>query len=258
MANFPPIPFQTTLAAAIGADDITLSVAASTGFTSGSYLVIGNEVILISTANTTTNTHAVKRGMKGTKAVRHASGAIVSLGAASTFGPNVTSGVDVAGYTGDFTAPKLPIGRYWVDPETGYVYQHVSAAAALIAGEWVAISAAGAATLMTATSKGRVGIVVESTGLTSRLCWVLVSGSYASALFSSMVTTAIQLASWAAFPTAWTSGTGASCGNDIRIHRATCTVAPTTNTTPYVGGGDYGTAYIDFPWVNGNADEFQS
>jgi len=73
-----------------------------------------------------------------------------------------------------------------------------------------------------------------------------VRGTFASALFDSDVTTAIQLGAAAGFAAPFDST------NHTLIERATCTVAPSTATSPTVGDG-LGTAYIDNPWVSGVA-----
>lgn len=242
MADFPATPYQTTLSAALDASAITIYTAASTGFAVGSYLVIGKEVLLLTAVDTTNHVHSVKRGMKGTQALAHASAAVVSLGTASVFGPNTKDGIELAGYTGALGTPKLPIGSKWVDPSTGYEYILCDSAAAYIVGEWVVITAAGAASQLAASSKGRVGVVVEAVGASDKLFWVLVVGSFASANFTSDVTTAMLLYAGTGTLDWPTSGAGAY------VRGVSCTTAPSTATSPGLGGG-VGTAYLNNPWV---------
>lgn len=251
MATFPTTPYQTTLSAALDASAISLTTAASTGFVAGSYLVIGKEVLLLTKVDTTNHVHEVKRGMRGTAAVKHLSSAIVTLGAGSAFGLSTKpSGIEVAGYTGDYGTPALPIGSRWTDPDSGYEYLLVDTSAAFVVGEWVVITPAGAATPLAIDSKGRVGIVVEAPGSSDRLCWVIVVGSFASGLFTSNVTTGMQLGAGVGCATDYT------CTNAVRIYGASCTTAPSTATSPTFGDG-VGTAYLNNPWVNG-VDEFVS
>lgn len=249
MATHPATPYQTTLSAAMTADGNIVKSAASTGFAAGSYLVVGREVMLITTADTTNHTHAVKRGMKGTKAKTHPSGAIVTLGTATTFGNVTDDGIQIAGYVGDLGTPTLPIGSRYVDPETGYEYILCDSAAAYVVGEWVVITAAGAASQMSTTCKGRVGIVVDAVSASDKLFWAMVVGSFASALCASLVTTAGLLAANAGY-----ASLGTTCdGGDMIIHGATCTTIPASAVCP-ISGAELATVYVCNPWVSGTDD----
>jgi len=244
MTTHPATPYQTTLAAALDASAVTISTAASTGFAVGKFLAIGNEVLELTAVDTTNHVHSVKRGMKGTQAVAHANAATVSMGAASAFGPNTKDGIEIAGYSGGaLGTPKLPIGSKWVDPATGYEYILCDSAAAYILGEWVVITPDGAASQLAATSKGRVGVVVEAVSASDKLFWVLVVGSFASCNLTSDVTTAIQLAAGTG-TLDWPTSTATPL-----VRGVSCTTAPSTATSPGLGGG-VGTCYLNNPWVD--------
>lgn len=255
MATFPTAPYQTTLSAALDANQVTILTAASTGFAIGKYVIIGKEAMLLVAVDTTNNVHSVKRGMKGTPAMPHASGAIVTLGASSAFGPVTNEGIVVAGYTGGGIncVPTLPIGSRKIDPDTGYEYILCKSASAHVAGEWVSISVAGVSTILDSTTKGRVGVVVEAPGAASKLHWVMVVGSYSSALFAhtaGAVTTATALlAASGTIPGALSAITTCNLQqtavfNAINTSAITCGSCPITGANP-------GTVYLNNPWTNG-------
>lgn len=239
MANFPATPYQTTLSAAITADSLVLKTAASTGFVIGKYVVVGKEVMLLTEVDTSSHTHAVKRGMKGSAAVKHVSGAIVTMGAASVFGQVTDTGVEIAGYDGDFGTPKLPIGSRWADPDTGYEYILCDSGATYTVGEWVVISPAGAATILAATSQGRVGMVAETVGASDKLFWVLVVGTSALGYTGSDVTTAMPVTAGAGILDTSTSGV-----NNPVVRGVSCTAAHATSCTV-----TQATFYLNNPWV---------
>lgn len=257
MPTFPTTPFQTTLSAAMTASQATLKTVATTGFAVDKYLVIGKEVLLLTAVDLTSGMHSVKRGMKGSKSVAHASGAIVTLGAATVFGPYSEEGVVIAGYADGVIGctPTLPIGGRKIDPDSGYEYLLCSSASAHVVGTWVNISIIGVSTILTNALKGRVGVVVEAPGAASKLHWVMVVGSYNAALFShtaGAVTTATNLCASGTVP-------GSACAQttcdlqQTRIYGASCTVALTTGSCP-ITGANPGTAYLNNPWSNGLTD----
>jgi hypothetical protein len=246
----------TTLSAAITNKQTRFAVASTTGIsglgsltTQQSVLVVGAEKMLVQNVPVS-GVVEVMRGFDGTKAAEHASGTTVTIAAKTDIGfAENAYAVPLVGLTGDPGAKPgfaLPVGQYRMDPETGYVYQLVDCQAAFQVGEWVVVDGNGLASQLAATSKGRVRIIVETIGSSDTLTWALARGTYASALFTSGVTTAVQLGA--------DTGCAApfSSANDVLIERATCTVAPSTATSPSVGGA-VGTAYIDDPWVSGVA-----
>lgn len=254
MPTFPTTPYQTTLAAALTASDIQIYTAASTGFVAGKYLAIGKEILLLTTVDLTNHTHVAKRGMKGTAAGPHVSGAIVTLGTAATFGPNTDKGIEIAGYTGGAIncVPMLPIGSRQIDPDTGYEYLLCDMANTYVAGTWVQINADGLATILTNALKGRVGVVVEAAGSSDRLAWVMVVGSYSAALFAhtaAAVTTATLLTASGTISGALGSPTTCSL-QQTRVFGVVCTVALTTGSCP-ITGANPGTAYLNNPWTHG-------
>lgn len=249
-----PALSQTTLGAAVAGGQsgaLRLSVASTTGMSAGSNvaapttLVIGNEAFTV-TAVINTTTVDTERGQQGSSAAAHASGTTVYLGSPSTLG---TLSSAAALYTLAVAGTSLPqfvttVGAKRMDPNTGYIYMLVDCQAALVNGEWVVIDGNGLASALASTSKGRVGILQEDVSASDTLAWVLVEGTYASALFTSGVTTACYLKAGTGCADILTSTDG-----NI-IFNATCTVAPSTATSPTIGDG-VGTAYIANPWVQG-------
>jgi hypothetical protein len=249
MATFPSTPYQTTLAAAITASSTTIKTAASTGFVIGGMVVIGKEAIQLVTVDTTNHLHTVKRGMKGTASKGHQSGAIVTYGASSIFTPDTKGGIGIAGYdgvVGDNIPMTLPIGSRYVDPDTGYEYLLCdSPNATLAVGDWVAISADGAASDLAVATRGRVGIVTEVPGASDRLFWVMVVGKAYGQCHANVTTaTALVTGVLMAAP-----GTTCSLGSYV-IYGASIAAAPTTGIL--TTGLYYTTVTISNPFVVGN------
>lgn len=230
----------------------TVNVTSATGIAAGSVLCVGSELMLVTGVAGTGLT--VQRGYDGTQSQPHLSGAIVYAGTASSFKVSQqfnmgSQRVAAAQVTGQFAMPDLalPTGSRVIDPNTGFEYVVVDCQSALTIGEWVGIDGNGLGTTLSTATKGRVGIIVETIGSSDTLALAIVVGTFASALFSSSVTTAVaQLLADAQYPTL-----GTSAGGNV-IFNATCTVAPSTATSP--GGltsAGVGTAYIYNPWCMG-------
>jgi len=247
MANFPAVPTNTTLSAALDANSRSVPLTSASGMVADALLVVGQELMLINSVDTTNNICYVQRGFSGTKAKKHESGSLVYYGAKSVFAIDEDRQISLTGYDGDFGKPVLPIGSYWTDPDTGYEYLLCDTGAAFEAGEWAIISAAGAAAAMTNTGKGRVGLCTEAVGASDKVAWFLVRGTYASAMMTSDVTTGATLATGTNSVDLWSSANG------YRIFGATCTTAPSTATSPTYGGG-LGTVYLNHPWAPGVDD----
>ncbi len=257
-----PALSSTTLSAALAGPTATsaaatrLSVTSSTGMnaytasTPATVLVIGSEAMTV-TAVINSTTVDVERGQQGTTALPHANSTTIYFGnSTSAIGSSLTS-LSPAVFT--LAAPLatngLPqfvttVGAKRMDPNSGYVYMLVDCQAALVNGEWVIIDGNGLASALATGSKGRVGILVEDIAASDTWAWALVEGTYASALFTSGVTTACYLKAGTGCADIMTSTDG-----NI-IFGATCTVAPSTATSPTIGDG-LGTAYISNPWVQG-------
>lgn len=247
MPVYPSVPTSTTLSEDITASATRFTVGSITGIAKGDLLVIGDEMMLVLDTVTTPAQVQVQRGVNGTGAVQHNTDAAIYQGDEEEFVKSRAGRIALAGYTGVLGEMELPLGRAYFDPDLGDEYALVDAGATFIVGEWVVLDGAFLATqLALANSKGRVGIIVEASIVSDKVAWVLVRGTFASALFDSDVTTAMELGAAAGFAAPYDST------NHVLIQRATCTVAPSTATSPTVGDG-VGTAYIDHPWVSGVA-----
>lgn len=248
-----PALTTTTLTAALNATDRRFAIGSTTGITGlgslttpQSALVIGGEIMLVQNVPVS-GTVEVIRGQFGTKARAHAASVTVSAGAATRFSFNdYDQRIGLAGTPGSLPDYVLPVGGTRVDPDTGNEYALVDCQAAMAIGSWAVIDGAGLASALASTSKGRVGVVVETVGGSDTLSWVLVAGTFASTQFTSDVTTACELIAGAAIADILTS-----TGGNV-IERATCISAPTSTTT------DYGTVYMDHPWVSGVVKSFSS
>ena len=265
---------QTTISAALDDKATSIKVASVTNRLKGDLMVIDTEVMLLNENPDTNNAICfIQRGYAGTRAVAHASGQVAIIDRAARFRSNLPKGKVTAS-----EVPYLPaivIGdmdprafRYvndsWVevsrsrvvnhecvDPDTGYVYLLVDCQNAFQVGEWAVIDPDGLATQVGATSKGRVGIIVETITASDTYSFVLIVGKYASALTTSDVTTAADMIA--------VTGAGellSSTGGNI-IWRAVCTVVPSTATSPSVGGA-VATVYIDRPFVSADVHSFSS
>ncbi len=242
-------PGTTTLTAAL---DSGLTRRFQVGSTSGingagsltspqSVLIVGSEMMLVEGVPSS-GVVEVSRGFGGTKGRAHAAAVTVTFGARSIFTFNEESYPRRIGLVGDAgTLPDyvLPVGGSKVDPDTGNEYSLVDCQAAMAIGSWVVLSGAGLASALASTSKGRVGVVVETVGGSDTLSWVLTAGTFASTQFTSDVTTGCELIAGAGIADILTT-----TGGNL-IQRATCIVVPTSVTT------DYGTVYMDHPWVSG-------
>lgn len=240
-------PTKTTLTVTIDSQQRRIQIGSGSGIAVTGVLVLGAEICPITAIIDATNGIVeVLRGREGTKAKGHLAGIEVDyFGATGGWKyDSVNKKVVATGYAGSYTDPILPTGSEWTDPDTGQVYKMVDTGAAFQVGEWVVVDGAGLAAQLAIGSKGHVGIVVETVESSDRLAWVLIIGTFSSALFDSDVTTAMQLGAAAGFAAPFDST------NHVLIERATCTVAPSTATSPTVGDG-VGTAFIQRPWVSG-------
>ncbi len=204
-------------------------------------LVIGNEKMAVLNVPVS-GIVEVTRGYDGTRARAHASGVTVTFGAKTIFTFDQDAHpkrIGLAGTPGTLPDYVLPVGGTKVDPDTGYEYMLVDCQAAMAIGSWVIITGAGLASALASTSKGRVGVIVETVGGSDTLSWALIAGEFASTQFTSDVTTGCDLIAGAAIADILTT-----TGGNV-IQRATCITAPTSTTT------DYGTVYMDHPWVSG-------
>lgn len=242
-------PNWTTLGVAISDAQRIITLASVSGINVNDKLVVGAEILIVRKVSSTASQVTVRRGAEGTAARKHPVGAPVYIFAANTQpAPRYDKErqrVVVGGYDGYLPAPALPIGLLEYD-DFGNEYMLVDCSKGFVVGEWVVIDHQGLASQLAANSKGRVGIVVEPVDQSDTLAYVLRRGSFASALFDSDVTTAMELGAAAGYAAPFDSS------NHVKIERATCIVAPSTATTPTIGDG-IGTAYIDRPWVSGIA-----
>lgn len=267
-----------TISQAMTAKALEIAVSSVTNITVGMIAVVNGEAMLVNRVDSTNTKLGLQRGYASTSQRKHASGSVMWVDKAEYFymdpppSGQATLSEEVAVprivLPAAYSAPEARCFRIvndsWVqvsthrlanhvceDPDTGYEYLLVDCGAAMVAGEWVVVDPDGLATQLAAGSKGRVAIIVETVSASDTLSWALRVGKYASALTTSDVTTAADLI----------AGTGAadiltSAGGNI-IWGAACTVAPSTATSPTLGGG-LATVYVSNPWVSGEVHSFSS
>lgn len=266
-----------TISAAMNKVQTDIVVSSVSNLTVGMLAVVHGEAMLVNRIDTATTKIGVQRGYAGTKERKHASGSVMWVDRAEYFSTDVPSGtassseevalpriVLPAGYTAQEARCYRIVNDSWVevstarlanqrcaDPDTGYEYLLVDCASSFLAGEWCVVDPDGLASQLAASSKGRVAIIVETVSASDTLSWALVVGKYASTNTTSDVTTAADMV----------AGTGTadvltSTGGNI-IWGAACTVAPSTATSPGLGGG-VATVYVQNPWVSGEVHSFSS
>ena len=97
----------------VGADDLTLEVASTSGFLDADYVIIGSEKILYTSISagggTEFTVHADGRGYDGTEAVAHVAGAMIYTAEASAInnalGFNIAATADTMGLWSTITIP---------------------------------------------------------------------------------------------------------------------------------------------------------
>lgn len=162
-------------------------------------------------------------------------------------GPFATSDTQATSvYTG-------PFGRIFVDDSNGREYMLVDCQEAFTIGEVVVIDAAGAATALTNTSRGRVGVVAGTVGGSDTAAYVQISGPISSVLCSSDVTTAGLLIANVSTDTGTVGEATSTVGNII--FGAWATGAATTATSP-VGPGGLCSLVLNRPYVNAQANQY--
>ena len=101
---------RTTLGAAVDSNDLRdITLASTTGLAAGDLLVVGNEIMQVNSIPVA-GTAKVQRGMRGTAAQNHASGASVEFGPPGDFGAPGSTQVD-GGERGSGLS-KRPIKEY--------------------------------------------------------------------------------------------------------------------------------------------------
>ena len=255
MALPSPPTLVTTLNGDVKKDDRSITLTASTNVVDNMVMVIGQEMVRIITANTTSNVHTVRRGIEGTRAVKHLdlTAAYVAVRADFSMVGGRPAVVGYSGSLGEHVKMALPLGALYKDPDTGYEYRLVDCQTSFAIGEWVTIDDRGLALQLIQAAIGRVGIIIDTVSGSDTLAWALVAGVFRNACVSSDVTSATDLA-------ASTSATGypsfADSDTDVIVHnaRATAVVATSVGTSPLVTGVGGNTVLLDHPWINGASD----
>jgi hypothetical protein len=146
----------------------------------------------------------------------------------------------------------IKFGQRGVDVD-GNEYVYVDFQQALGAGEWVAFDHAYAATRLTATSKGFVGVVIGTVSASDRFGWVQVRGVNTFAWASSGATTADPVVI-AATTDLGSVGTGTSADTSVAVFGAHVATAPDTCASTALSTSALAapcTVTLNYPYVTG-------
>jgi hypothetical protein len=91
----------------------------------------------------------------------------------------------------------------------------------MVLGQWVAISDAGAATMLNAASIGKVGIIAHAIGASDTMALALVNGKFAGAAVSSLSSLAAP---------AWLAAMGAVSGVVVAVPQGSSALATVSDT----------------------------
>lgn len=147
-----------------------------------------------------------------------------------------------------------PFGRVFVDDTNGREYMLVDCQEALSIGEVVVIDSAGAASAITSTSRGRVGVIAGTVSGSDTAAWAQIYGpTPAVVLCSSGVTSAGTIIANVSTDTG-SFGEGTSTVGNL-VYGIHSVAAASTATSP-VGPGGLGTFVLNRPWVDGISNQF--
>lgn len=146
-----------------------------------------------------------------------------------------------------------PFGRVFVDDSSGAEFMLVDCQEAFTIGEVVVIDAAGAATAITNTSRGRVGVIAGTVGGSDTAAWAQIYGPVSSVLCSSDVTTGGLLIANVSTDTGTVGEATSTVGNIV--WSAYASGAATTATSP-VGPGGLCSLVLNRPYVTAQANQF--
>ena len=163
---------------------------------------------------------------------------------------NLVGSAGAASPTSEVHSSQLErLGQLAMDGD-GNIYMYVDFQESCVAGEWVAISHAFAASQLTNTSRGYVGVVVGTVSASDRFGWVQVYGIHTAALGSSNITSgdsfvaSATTATGGVFP-ATTSVGVAIFGAVARSAADTCaSTALSADAAPF-------TVQLNFPFISG-------
>lgn len=271
---------NVTISEAMSKAALEVLLSSVSGITVGMIAVVNREAMLVNRVDTANVKIGVQRGYAGTASEKHASGSVIWVDKAEYYSTVVPSGA--AAVSEETAVPRIVLpaayaapqarmyrivndswvevdthrlaNQYTFDPDTGYEYLLVDCQNAFQVGEWIVVDPDGLATQLASTSKGRVGIIVETISGSDTLSWAIVAGKYASALTTSDVTTAADLIAGAGVADILTS-----TGGNL-IMGAAATVAPSTATAPPapLNTAAIGTVYLHRPWVSGEIHSWSS
>lgn len=158
------------------------------------------------------------------------------------------------GATSDVDSTQQTVfGSLGIDSDKN-LYMYVDFQESFIAGEVVVVNHSYAATQITSTSIGWVGIVVGTVSASDRFGWVQIYGVHTAALGTSGITSGSPLVISA------TSSVGhfdaMTSGVHLIVHGAWARTAGETATSPVASSDDVGliTVQLNFPYVNGQLE----
>lgn len=147
----------------------------------------------------------------------------------------------------------IPLGMRARDKE-GNEYIYVDFQAAVFPGEWVVIGPSFAASAMTATSAGAIGVCMGSVSASDRFGWLQIYGINEIAFATSGVTSSGSNRAIIADPSTDVSAIGASTDTtavtELQILGVKVLAAASTATTnAYTSAADAATVWLNYPTI---------
>ena len=257
---------SSTLSEALTSTTLKFSVGSTSNISVGNYLAIlgtgGLEMVKVQSIPSSGNVTVI-RGVAGTAAIAHASGAKFFIGAPDSFktinGSSPGEFIRLYGASGNFPTYALP-GARAIDG-AGNEYVMVDCTATIVPGATVLISKDGnfTASVLTSAGVGDVGILVED-ATSDQWAWALIKGYHAHAKLvggSSLVTSLGELggASSVSTPAVGLLGRSSSQrSSDYLIASQIYGMFPagaasTASTSASSETGLFCPVWLNYPWV---------
>jgi hypothetical protein len=243
---------STTLSVALSKEDNDFTVGATTNVSVGNLLVVRGEAMSVK-AIPVSGRVIVTRGVSGTRAVPHKSGAKVWIGAPDKFKTVKDNASAIIGDNG--TLPDFCLPGTRAKDDAGNEFVMVDLTATIYGGATVGISNDGeftAAVLKGGTHQGAVGVLMEP-GTSNQWAWAQIYGlnSYAqvkttAAFTSDSIATATTTVST---PSVGLNATTLTTATLYLIHGMFIVSAGTSATSATSATGQYGSVWLNYPYV---------
>lgn len=257
---------SSTLSETLAEDTVNFTVGSTANVTVGNLLAIlgtaGLEMVSVEEIPVSGRV-VVSRGVAGTRALSHPSGAKFFIGAPDAFktvaGTSPNEFIRLVGVQGAFPDYAVPGTR--AKDGAGNEYVMVDLTATVVPGASVLISKDGAftASVLESTSVGDVGIVVED-ATSAQWAWAIIKGFYAHAKLvggSSLVTSLGEFGGATSVSTPSVGLLGRSSSQRSSDYLVASTIygmfpasaASTASTSASSETGLFCSAWLNYPWA---------